>query len=105
MLTCACRFYETGSSKPGVIGGSKPKVATPTIVEAICRYKADNATMFAWEIRERLIADAVVSESNAPSVSSINRWVLLIPAPSTGVYCCYELRQQVGITDISSVNR
>ena len=29
------RFYETGSVKPGVIGGSKPKVATTTVVEAV----------------------------------------------------------------------
>ncbi len=74
-LTCAYRFYETGSSKPGVIGGSKPKVATPSIVDAICHYKTENVTMFAWEIRERLIADKVVSETSAPSVSSINRLV------------------------------
>lgn len=69
----ACRFYETGSAKPGVIGGSKPKVATPAIVDAICKYKTENVTMFAWEIRERLIADKVVDCNTAPSVSSINR--------------------------------
>jgi len=27
------RFYETGSIRPGVIGGSKPKVATPSVVQ------------------------------------------------------------------------
>ena len=69
------RFYETGSIKPGIIGGSKPKVATPNVVEAICKYKRDNPTMFAWEIREKLTADGIVDKDTAPSVSSINRCV------------------------------
>ena len=69
-----CRYYETGSIKPGVIGGSKPKVATPRVVEAICKYKRENATMFAWEIRDRLLGDAVCDQENVPSVSSINRY-------------------------------
>ncbi|KAK3588779.1 hypothetical protein CHS0354_003016 [Potamilus streckersoni] len=69
------RYYETGSIKPGVIGGSKPKVATPTVVEAITRYKQENPTMFAWEIRDRLLSEGVCSSDNVPSVSSINRIV------------------------------
>lgn len=39
----------------GVIGGSKPKVATPRVVECIAGYKRANPTMFAWEIRQKLI--------------------------------------------------
>jgi len=74
VLVCTCRYYETGSIKPGVIGGSKPKVATPRVVEAICRFKRENATMFAWEIRDRLLADGVCDQENVPSVSSINRY-------------------------------
>lgn len=57
-----------------MIGGSKPKVATPRVVETICKYKRENATMFAWEIRDRLLADAVCDQENVPSVSSINRY-------------------------------
>ena len=68
------RYYETGSIKPGVIGGSKPKVATPKVVDAICKYKRDNPTMFAWEIRDRLLSEGVCSQDNVPSVSSINRY-------------------------------
>jgi hypothetical protein len=56
-----------------VIGGSKPKVATPHVVDAISKYKKDNPTMFAWEIRDRLLAEGVCSQDNVPSVSSINR--------------------------------
>ena len=68
-----CRFYETGNYKAGVIGGSKPKVATPHVVDAIAKYKKDNPTMFAWEIRDRLLSEGVCTHDNVPSVSSINR--------------------------------
>uniref|UniRef100_A0A3B4YZ61 Paired box protein Pax-8 n=1 Tax=Stegastes partitus TaxID=144197 RepID=A0A3B4YZ61_9TELE len=67
------RYYETGSIKPGVIGGSKPKVATPKVVEKIAEYKRQNPTMFAWEIRDRLLAEGVCDSDTVPSVSSINR--------------------------------
>ncbi|XP_030246209.1 myb-like protein I [Drosophila navojoa] len=69
------RYYETGSFKAGVIGGSKPKVATPPVVDAIANYKRENPTMFAWEIRDRLLAEGICSQDNVPSVSSINRSV------------------------------
>ncbi|XP_059904813.1 paired box protein Pax-8 isoform X1 [Gadus macrocephalus] len=67
------RYYETGSIKPGVIGGSKPKVATPKVVEKIADYKRQNPTMFAWEIRDRLLTEGVCDGDTVPSVSSINR--------------------------------
>lgn len=70
-----CRFYETGSIKPGVIGGSKPKVATGPVVNKIAEYKRANPTMFAWEIRDRLLSENVCCPDNVPSVSSINRIV------------------------------
>ena len=44
--------------QPGMIGGSKPKVATPEVVGKIESYKRENPTIFAWEIREKLIADS-----------------------------------------------
>lgn len=42
---------------PGSVGGSKPKVATPEVVAKIESYKQSNPTIFAWEIREKLISD------------------------------------------------
>ncbi|XP_040571408.1 paired box protein Pax-6 [Lepeophtheirus salmonis] len=57
----------------GMIGGSKPKVATPEVVSKIESYKRENPTIFAWEIREKLISDGVCTNNTAPSVSSINR--------------------------------
>ena len=49
------RYQETGSIRPGVIGGSKPRVATPEVENKIEEYKRDNPGMFSWEIRERLV--------------------------------------------------
>ncbi|KAK2726514.1 hypothetical protein QYM36_000817 [Artemia franciscana] len=69
------RYYETGSFKAGVIGGSKPKVATQPVVDSIASYKRENPTMFAWEIRDRLLAEGICNQENVPSVSSINRIV------------------------------
>ncbi|CAI4223675.1 unnamed protein product [Auanema sp. JU1783] len=58
--------------QPGKTGaGTKPKVATPQVVAKIEQYKRDNPTIFAWEIRERLINESVCT--TPPSVSSINR--------------------------------
>lgn len=61
-----------------MIGGSKPKVATMSVVDAITQYKQENPTVFAWEIRDRLIADCICNEENIPSVSSINRFESVI---------------------------
>ena len=59
----------------GLIGGSKPKVATPTVIQAIQQLKCDKPTIFAWEIREKLIQSHVCSMDKVPSISSINRIV------------------------------
>ncbi|NP_001161628.1 eyegone [Saccoglossus kowalevskii] len=69
----AGRYYEMGAIRPGTIGGSKPKVATPEVVSKIELYKQENPTIFAWEIRDRLISEGVCTNSTVPSVSSINR--------------------------------
>eukprot|EP00094_Tigriopus_californicus_P002086 TCALIF_02010-PB protein Name:"Similar to pax3-b Paired box protein Pax-3-B (Xenopus laevis)" AED:0.09 eAED:0.09 QI:11/0.5/0.2/1/1/0.8/5/0/524 len=67
------RYQETGSIRPGVIGGSKPRVATPDVESRIEDYKKENPGIFSWEIRDRLIKDGLCDRSNAPSVSSISR--------------------------------
>uniref|UniRef100_A0A8C8RIZ6 Paired box 5 n=1 Tax=Pelusios castaneus TaxID=367368 RepID=A0A8C8RIZ6_9SAUR len=101
------RYYETGSIKPGVIGGSKPKVATPKVVEKIAEYKRQNPTMFAWEIRDRLLAERVCDNDTVPSVSSINRIIRTkvqqppnqqVPASS------HSIASTGSVTQVSSVN-
>ncbi|XP_029302255.1 LOW QUALITY PROTEIN: paired box protein Pax-7-like [Cottoperca gobio] len=74
-----CRYQETGSIRPGAIGGSKPRqVATPDVEKRIEEYKRDNPGMFSWEIRDKLLKDGVCDRSTVPSgeassVSSISR--------------------------------
>ncbi|CBY24521.1 unnamed protein product [Oikopleura dioica] len=67
------RYHDTGSILPGSIGGSKPRVTTPQIVNKIRSYKRLDPGMFAWEIRDLLIEDKVCDTNSAPSVSSISR--------------------------------
>lgn len=49
------RYQETGSIRPGVIGGSKPRVATAEVENKIEQFKRDNPGIFSWEIRDKLI--------------------------------------------------
>uniref|UniRef100_A0A2I3G611 Paired box 2 n=1 Tax=Nomascus leucogenys TaxID=61853 RepID=A0A2I3G611_NOMLE len=80
------RYYETGSIKPGVIGGSKPKVATPKVVDKIAEYKRQNPTMFAWEIRDRLLAEGICDNDTVPtSHPGFQGWT---PAPGSCLQGC-----------------
>ncbi|XP_041953661.1 paired box protein Pax-5 isoform X1 [Alosa sapidissima] len=100
------RYYETGSIKPGVIGGSKPKVATPKVVDKIADYKRQNPTMFAWEIRDRLLAERVCDNDSVPSVSSINRIIrtkVQQPPGQSGPISAHNLASPVAVTQVSSV--
>lgn len=65
------RYQETGSIRPGVIGGSKPKVASPEIESRIEDLKKVNPNIFSNEIRERLIkvSDRWCYEARSLSVS------------------------------------
>jgi paired box protein 3/7 len=56
-----------------VIGGSKPRIATPEIENRIEEYKKENPGIFSWEIRDRLIKEGICDRSTAPSVSAISR--------------------------------
>lgn len=65
------RYQETGSIRPGVIGGSKPKVTTPDIEKRIDDYKKENPGVFSWEIRDRLIKvrDRIYDNDNPKEIS------------------------------------
>ena len=56
------RYYETGSIRPKAIGGSKPRVATSMVVNSVRRYKQECPSIFAWEIRDRLLNENVCSQ-------------------------------------------
>ncbi|KAJ8939097.1 hypothetical protein NQ318_003210 [Aromia moschata] len=67
------RYQETGSIRPGVIGGSKPRVATQEVESRIEQLKKEQPGIFSWEIRDRLIKEGICDKNSAPSVSSISR--------------------------------
>lgn len=67
------RYQETGSIRPGVIGGSKPRVATPEVETRIEELKKQHPGIFSWEIREKLVKEGICDKTSAPSVSSISR--------------------------------
>ncbi|KAL8613272.1 hypothetical protein ACOMHN_001596 [Nucella lapillus] len=53
------------------IGGSKPKVATPGVVTKIEELKGDNPTMFAWEIRDRLLSEVGLVVAMLPAGTTL----------------------------------
>jgi len=65
-----------------VIGGSKPRVATPDVEKRIEDYRRENPGIFSWEIRDRLIKEGLCDRTTAPSVSSISR---LLRGPNNAV--------------------
>ncbi|XP_051176868.1 protein gooseberry-like isoform X2 [Leptopilina boulardi] len=91
------RYQETGSIKPGVIGGSKPRVATPEVEAKIEDMKKQNPGMFSWEIREKLIKDGLCEKTGAPSASSISR---LLRGPSAQMKHCDDPRRNHSIHGI-----
>ncbi|XP_062535057.1 protein gooseberry-like isoform X1 [Armigeres subalbatus] len=67
------RYQETGSIRPGVIGGSKPRVSTPEIENKIEEMRKGNPGIYSYDIREKLIKEGICDKNSAPSVSSITR--------------------------------
>jgi len=76
------RYYETGSIRPRAIGGSKPRVATACVVSRIAQYKRECPSIFAWEIRDRLLADGLCNHDNIPSVSVTSLFIPSLSAVS-----------------------
>ena len=75
------RYYETGSIRPRAIGGSKPRVATPEVVAKIAQYKRECPSIFAWEIRDRLLSEGTCNQDNIPSVSRALSRIFNSPPP------------------------
>ena len=67
------RYNETGEVLSRHIGGSKPKVCTSNVSSYVSKVLKKEPTIFAWNIREKLLSDKICDEKNVPSVSSINR--------------------------------
>ncbi len=69
------RYSETGSIKPGSIGGSKPKATTPLIEQKMDQYRTECPNILSYEIRRRLLDEKVCDHSNTPSVSLIAKYL------------------------------
>ncbi|XDV32788.1 hypothetical protein PO909_003511 [Leuciscus waleckii] len=75
-----CRYQETGSIRPGAIGGSKSKTTSPDVEKRVEEYKRENPGIFSWEIRDKLLKEGICDRDNVPSVRSIPT----IAPPSVG---------------------
>lgn len=73
-----------GARPSGIIGGSKPKVATPTVVSKIEQYKRENPTIFAWEIRERLISEG--KQAGPFNIDSKCSWFIVVDCATKLVF-------------------
>ncbi len=69
------RYAETGSIKPGSIGGSKPRMTTPQIEHKIDEYRKEQPSMLCYEIRRRLLDENICDQNSVPSVSSIAKYI------------------------------
>lgn len=68
-----CRYQETGTVDPGIVGLNKPRDVTPEIEEKIDQYRKENSGIFSWEVRDRLLRENVCSKSTVPSLSAISQ--------------------------------
>ncbi|KAL3994542.1 Paired box domain family protein [Acanthocheilonema viteae] len=70
------RYAETGSVSPGQIGGN-PRLRKTILAleEHIARIRQDQPTLNAHEIRLMLIDKGICSRSNAPTISSIHKYM------------------------------
>jgi len=68
-----CRYQETGTVDPGIVGLNKPRDVTPEIEEKIDHYRKENSGIFSWEVRDRLLRENVCSKSTVPSLSAISQ--------------------------------
>lgn len=69
------RYAETGSIKPGSIGGSKPRITTPQIEAKILAYKKETPSILCYQIRKRLLDENVCDTNTVPSVSAIAKFL------------------------------
>uniref|UniRef100_A0A8C2BB81 Paired box 3b n=1 Tax=Cyprinus carpio TaxID=7962 RepID=A0A8C2BB81_CYPCA len=68
-----CRYQETGSIRPGAIGGSKSKTTSPDVEKRVEEYKREKPGIFSWEIQDKLLKEGICDRNNVPSGMRSNR--------------------------------
>lgn len=109
-------------NRRSTIGGSKPKVATPTVVMKIEEYKSGNPTIFAWEIRDKLLKEGQSTSccriSHNPVIKEMNVHLLkkthiynhlhcqsILKNKSKIVFHLTGICTQSNLPSVSSINR
>lgn len=69
------KFEETGSIDSKHERKGRPKVITSDIELKIDQYRSEQPGIFTWELRERLIKEGCFNRQNAPSLTSISRFI------------------------------
>ena len=62
------------------------QVATPYVVQKILELKQTTPSIFAWEIRDQLLAGGICDRVSIPSVSSINRILRNVASVNAAVF-------------------
>ena len=65
------RYQETGSIKPGIVGGNKSKEETAGTERKLDEYQLLNPGLISWEIRARLMEEGLCSEQASALNSSL----------------------------------
>ncbi|CAI2356439.1 unnamed protein product [Caenorhabditis sp. 36 PRJEB53466] len=79
-------------------------VATSDVVEKIEEYKRDQPSIFAWEIRDKLLADSICNSETIPSVSSINRVLRNLAAKKEQITMQSEIYDRIRMVDNFAYN-
>jgi len=68
-----CRYQETGTVDPGIVGLNRPRDVTPEIENKIDQFRKENSGIFSWEVRDRLLRENICSKSTVPSLGAISQ--------------------------------
>uniref|UniRef100_A0A8C2BCG8 Paired box 3b n=1 Tax=Cyprinus carpio TaxID=7962 RepID=A0A8C2BCG8_CYPCA len=71
-----CRYQETGSIRPGAIGGSKSKTTSPDVEKRVEEYKREKPGIFSWEIQDKLLKEGICDRNNVPSGIYLENYIM-----------------------------
>lgn len=96
------RYQETGSIRPGVVGGSKYRSITTEIEEKIELYKNNNPNIISIIVRENLIKDGLCKIENAPPIAAITRILRKCEVKTTQPISSVDKKKEYCVSDCDS---